>query len=338
MKVLLSGFFGFGNTGDEAIHLVLRTQIEQKGIDVMSLVKEPKNPNEFARYNFSEVAKAIKLADIVISGGGGLIQDVTSSRSLYYYLSILWYAKKLHKKTAVFAQGIGPVKKRENLFAIKRILKNVDLITVRDKYSFDLIANNSHLNNVHITADLAFLFDEEKEIDLPYKKYVIFAPSKSKNMPQTNMLVKIAHIIEKECSIPVVLFPLFPSFDLDVVKAISDETNFPIINPDVLAERTYLIKHSSFLVGSRYHSILFAGLKGVPFISLSYDPKVINLSEEFGARNLDYGNLSIDEFEKLLKSEFENGFQFTEKLRERSEYLISRAKDNFRLLFDFLFS
>jgi polysaccharide pyruvyl transferase CsaB len=336
VKVLLSGYFGFGNTGDEIIHAVLKNELNKKGFEVFSLVKEPHGINEFARNNFQRVRKAVQSVDLLISGGGGLLQDTTSSRSLYYYLALIYYAKKLGKKAVVLAQGIGPIKKAQNIFITKKVLNLADLITVRDRYSFSIISEDTNKSKVHITADLAFLFDDEKEVELPFKDYAIFAPALSKHMPNTETLIEIANIIKNKTSLSVVLFPMFPSFDGGIAKSISDATKIPIFESNDLSEKAFFVKNAKFLVGTRYHSIILSASKGVPFISLAYDPKVSSLAEEFGEQALPYGNLSVSEFESSLHNLLQNNINKKSSIQSRSKELNNRAKENFELLYDFL--
>jgi polysaccharide pyruvyl transferase WcaK-like protein len=56
-----------------------------------------------------EVIKVMKKSKLFINGGGNLIQDVTSTRSLSYYLGSIYLAKALGLKIMLYANGIGPV-------------------------------------------------------------------------------------------------------------------------------------------------------------------------------------------------------------------------------------
>ena len=51
------------------------------------------------------ILRAVKKCDMLISGGGSLLQDVTSSKSLHYYLSIIRCAEFFHKKVFIYSQG-----------------------------------------------------------------------------------------------------------------------------------------------------------------------------------------------------------------------------------------
>jgi len=96
-RFLISGYYGFGNLGDEALLAVIVEQLRGRypgaSIDVLS-----NTPAETARTYGVEatpraapgaVRRAIDRADVVLSGGGGLLQNVTSLRSLLYYAGIV---------------------------------------------------------------------------------------------------------------------------------------------------------------------------------------------------------------------------------------------------------
>src|SRR5262249_24665566 len=113
--VLLSGYFGFGNTGDEAILTgsVLAFQQAKLRVGVMSRTpSETANTLEvqgYPRSGFFPLLRAIRASELILSGGGGLFQDSTSLRSLIFYLRVPFLAKLFKKKTMIFAQGIGPL-------------------------------------------------------------------------------------------------------------------------------------------------------------------------------------------------------------------------------------
>lgn len=65
-------------------------------------------------------------------GGGSLLQDTTSTRSLFYYLSVIRCAELLGKPVMLYANGIGPVHKPANRRRVKRVVERAALVTLRD--------------------------------------------------------------------------------------------------------------------------------------------------------------------------------------------------------------
>ena len=100
MYILISGYYGFGNLGDELILKNIRNELERRfpgaGITVLSScpadTRHCHGVNAISRWNPIRVSVAMWKSDLFILGGGGLIQDHTSSRSLLYYAGVLMLA------------------------------------------------------------------------------------------------------------------------------------------------------------------------------------------------------------------------------------------------------
>src|SRR6056297_1703138 len=121
-KILLAGYYGFNNIGDEAILemflRIIENRTNKKNIKILTADPQ-KTKKKFGiegidRYSFTKVNKGILDSDVIIVGGGSLLQDVTSKRSIYYYLYIIFIAKILNKKIALLSQGIGPINGKIN--------------------------------------------------------------------------------------------------------------------------------------------------------------------------------------------------------------------------------
>ena len=115
-NIIISGYYGSNNFGDECILNVLVEKLKEYNLDITVLSLNPEKTSEINQvkalksFALLDVAKAIKNSDMLISGGGSLLQDVTSVKSLFYYLLIIFLAKFFNKKVFIFAQGIGPIK------------------------------------------------------------------------------------------------------------------------------------------------------------------------------------------------------------------------------------
>jgi len=337
MRILLSGFFGFGNAGDEMIYSVLERNLIDEGFEVLSLVKSPSQPKEIKRDNFAEIFSAIRFSDVVISGGGGLLQDVTSSKSLYYYLLIIKWGIILGKKTVVFAQGVGPIDKCFNRFFVKSILGKVDLITVRDSFSRELLSKIGIKKEVFVTGDLALLFDDKKETKvIENEDYIILSLAGSRGMPSIEKLVEIAHRIREVSSRKIYILPLFAAKDMAICREVADKASLKVLTELTPEEMSYIISKAEFLIGVRYHSILMSAMNFVPFISLSYDPKVNTLTQELGMTSFSYKDLTIEDFTNAFKYCFTERSKLKDKLKSRIPVMKENAKGNFEILFNFL--
>ena len=140
-KILLSGYFGFDNVGDEAILNAMVKGIRKEMPDA-ELVAMSANPELTARKNgiraidrmsIISIMKEMRDMDLFISGGGSLFQDVTSRRSILYYLGVAYLAKVIFKKKVmIYSQGIGPVTDPKNRERMAKLFRKLDIINVRD--------------------------------------------------------------------------------------------------------------------------------------------------------------------------------------------------------------
>ena len=102
-KIIISGYYGFNNAGDEAVLYSiinsLRKSNPEVGITVLSnkpeLTAKAYNVEAVNRWKYLEIARAIRKSDLLISGGGSLLQDVTSKNGILYYLGIILMARML---------------------------------------------------------------------------------------------------------------------------------------------------------------------------------------------------------------------------------------------------
>ena len=143
MKYVVSGYIGFDNFGDEAIAHVLSQKLRINGAEKITLISS--NPQKTAKLHNVDSCGMLKFlpslikSDVLISGGGSLLQDVTSLKSLIYYLLVIYSALILGKKVQIFAQGIGPINSKIGQILTKFALKRAEKISVRDVKSQELL-------------------------------------------------------------------------------------------------------------------------------------------------------------------------------------------------------
>jgi polysaccharide pyruvyl transferase CsaB len=152
-RIVLSGYYGYDNSGDEAvlqsILYALQEQGQKQGIQIEPIVLSG-NPERtvqmygvrvYHRMNLLQVIKAIRESDGLISGGGSLLQDATGFKSIPYYLGILKLAQWLGKSTFIYSQGIGPVNRRMFEGWIRSVFERAHYVSVRDTESADLLTS-----------------------------------------------------------------------------------------------------------------------------------------------------------------------------------------------------
>lgn len=142
MKIVISGYYGFGNLGDELIlHNLIRFLSEHQS----SLVVLSQNPEQtqalhqvraVSRWNAGKLWTEMKSATVFISGGGGLIQDISGPWTPAYYLGLIALAQMLRNQTILLGQGFGPLQRYWNQRLAQSIICRADLVIPRDAESY----------------------------------------------------------------------------------------------------------------------------------------------------------------------------------------------------------
>ncbi len=162
LRIAVSGYYGFKNAGDDAILMALVTTIRAlaPGAEITVLSSSPAETRQLYgvrainRWNPFGVIWALLRSDLLLSGGGGLLQDVTGVRSICYYLVVVALALAVGKPVVYYAQGVGPVRTRFGRWLARIVSNRVDLITVRDQASRDdLLAMGICRPPLVVTAD-----------------------------------------------------------------------------------------------------------------------------------------------------------------------------------------
>ncbi|MBE3598732.1 MAG: polysaccharide pyruvyl transferase family protein [Limnochordaceae bacterium] len=169
LKILFSGYYGFGNLGDEAVLAgALRGLRRHLGEDARLVVlsSDPPITRQLHRVEAESRApgatwRAVRGATVLVSGGGSLLQDVTSVRSLLYYLFVMELARLHGARVVWFAQGIGPVRRSWLRRLVAWEANRAAAVTVRDEASrHDLVAMGVDPARVQVVADAAWLLAE----------------------------------------------------------------------------------------------------------------------------------------------------------------------------------
>lgn len=293
MKIVISGYYGHGNFGDEAILQAIISELNKQfeKPQITALGRKP----DF---------KAIMDCDIFISGGGSLFQDVTSLKSLIYYLGLLFFAVILGKKTVVYSQGMGPIKTDTGKFLLPFVLKKVKLITVRDKESAEFLEGYGVSSTV--TADPVWTFDY-----VPIKNWddrlKVGVQLRDWSLLDDNKLKALAESINtsfKGQNVLLSLISLQDKSDISVLEAIKPyfkDIETKVIGGLTLHETIDCISNLDYLIAMRYHACLIAAKYSVPFLAISYDPKVKSLSKEANAPYVPVKDISFSMLSSAIK-------------------------------------
>ncbi len=297
MRVLLSGYYGFGNFGDEALLAVIVERLRRRfgplELDVLSATPQATaaayGVEATPRWDWPAIRAAIRRADVVLSGGGGLLQNATSLRSLLYYAGVLREAVRAKRKTMIFAQSIGPLDLWGRL-VVGRFCKGVDRATVRDERSRALLGAILPATAVERTADPVFLFEPAEDVDLRAEglgpESGAYAVVSVRKVPGSrDAIAVVARAVDRLAQrhgVRAAFLPLAGAADAavstDVIRACASS---PVLLPECApAHAAAILRGARFVVGMRLHALILAAGCAVPFLALAYDPKVSALCEE----------------------------------------------------------
>jgi len=335
-KALISGYFGFGNIGDETIKIVLRKELSSLNVYPQFLVKEVKEAGEIKRDNLWDIIRGVVTSNFVISGGGGLLQDRTSSRSLYYYLSILILAKIFKKKAFIIGQGIGPINRNINRILTKITLNKCDLISVRDGASKKLLEEIGVKKEIFVTQDLSFLYEIEfLKNDLSHTQYNILQVKGRENIDIEEM-ADIARLMHDKTKEEIVILPFFRDVDEPFAREIEKRTGFKVLVKDNVDEVLTIMNSAHIIVGMRYHSLLFSILLQKPVLPIFYDNKMRNLSKFFELDGIDIDKLNLPNFSKAFDTLLKNEEEIKKRIKDKLPIAKAYARKNFDLIIKYI--
>lgn len=321
-NVVISGYYGSQNAGDEAMLAamveVLSDLNPKVHITVISAnpadTRQRHGVNAIGWLDLSGIMGALRHADLLISGGGSLLQNVTSRRSLYYYLLIIWLAQLLGTPVMLYAQGIGPINGGFARWAMSYIGNRVKLITVRDRGSLKELAELG-IKRPHIeaTADPVHAIHQvDKNIGQAILKR--YGADGAKPLVGISVrewcglthykqvMAKAADQIAEEFGARVVFLPMQYPEDVRTAEAVAAMTKSrPVVLTDeyMTSELLSIVGNMDLLISIRLHALIFAGVMGVPMIGVSYDPKVDRFLESIGEEPV--GTLEDVDYERLME-------------------------------------
>ncbi len=304
--VIISGYYGFGNIGDDSLLACILDSLraEDPDLRVTVLAKSPRRMRErfavrcIGRMNLPAIAAEMRHARLLISGGGSLLQDNTSTKSLLYYLSIIGLARRVGLPVMLYANGIGPLYRPANRRRAAAALKRIDRITLRDPASMDELEalGVGADDRVTLTADPAFTLTPApaSRIDA-----ILARTDYRRDRRYFAVSLRAWHMLgaadgmlgerefEEEVARTVELISTATGM-LPIYIPMQAELDEPIcrrllarapVGSLLLTELTApelcgLLGRVSLVVGMRLHMLIYATHMHIPAIGISYDPKV----------------------------------------------------------------
>lgn len=307
MKYVVSGYIGFDNFGDEAIAHSLVNKLKNEGAEKITLIsanpfrtKEIHGVDSCGMLSF---IKPIMESDILISGGGSLLQDVTSIKSLIYYLTVIFTALLFKKKVIIYAQGIGPINSKFGQTLTRLILRKVSTISVRDNASKELLKSWN--------IDSTLVNDPVLDMDFPQSNNIGIVGIQLRSFKgiTDDFITKLADEIytnfkDKEIKI----LSLQDSIDIGPCENLEQKLKQKGINNVTVLKHLSIndvienISGLEYLIAMRFHANVIGIKSKVKTLAINYDPKVFALAQTYNIPMINMDDVSFSESFKQLSS------------------------------------
>ncbi len=296
--VIICGAYGYGNAGDDAIlkAIIQATREIDPTIPVTVLAKNTESIKKRYRVHSIQTLSILKIllalrrSTLYINGGGTLIQNATSHRSLWYYLFTLRAAHFLGNKVDMYGCGIGPVQGNGNIRLVRRVLdRSVDRITVREPASqAELASYGVRKPRIELSSDPALALEpapledaraflEQHGAD-PEGAYLCLMLRTWYGF--SDKAEDIATAVNEACQkygLTALFLSLNVVHDAKAANQIIPHLKVPYLlindsaDPEVLIS---VLSRMKITVAMRLHGLILSSVSGVPLVGISYDPKI----------------------------------------------------------------
>ena len=316
-KALIVGYYGYGNAGDEwllgKVCLLLKQYMSSLEWGVLSQLSSYTHflsgPCRcFSRFSLLGIVRGILWSDIVVFGGGSLFQNQTSRVSFFYYIFVLNISRLCGRPVYLLGQGFGPVTGCFTRQLFKFSLKGVKQIQARDEDAYQhylrLGVSSKRLSQ---TYDLVYYQQEFRSSFSSNSGIALSIRGDYAQVEGLSELLDFLPLLSRKT------FFLDTQTDYNDLAACYDMSTYD--PKEMLPLLDEWQDSLSLVIGMRYHACVWASLKGIPFIALSYDPKVISLAKMFNQSYIDLRVPgSVDALKMMINSALEHGLNLSKQL------------------------
>ena len=353
--ITILGYYGYDNSGDDAIlkSFIDHVQKYHKDLSVVVLSNNPSQTRKLYRVQSVYRFHPLKLPTILsktrlfITGGGTLVQDGTSSRSLWYYLSMIKLALKKGAHAVLFANGLGPLTRKKNRKAASEILDRMEVITLRDANAYEQLKSlgvKKPLTKVAVDpvlalspADLSIGYNILKNEGVPLDGNIVaFCIRKWKKVKRAEeILAALADKISLELHAIPLFVPMQLPNDLRFSKKIvrcMKEKGYVLHGRYSVDESMSILGNTNLIIGMRLHSLIYAANMGLPMVGLAYEPKVDYFMQSINQPYVSWDDsFSMTELMEKINVVWQNSSSIKDTLKEMKPHLELKGKEAIEL-------
>ncbi len=296
--VLLCGYYGEHNLGDDALLESLLSQLPTgvkacvTAFDQQS-VEQRHGVATVPRRSLRAVLKALASSRALVLGGGSLLQDSTSFRSLLYYSALIVSARLQGKPVLLWAQGLGPLRRRRSRSLVRLLLPMTTGVTWRDAASAQL-GRALGLAAPH-GSDAVWGLQRQHWLGRGGPLLVCWRPTAHLRGDAWRPYLEALELLAERSNREVIWLPFHRDQDRDLLTQLTAaglvgealHRRSRVIQARTPTEAMALFRTAGLVVAMRLHALILAALSGAPVSALSYDPKVQACATELGCTWLD---------------------------------------------------
>ncbi len=344
--VLISGYYGFHNAGDDALLTSIADGLRQRGVRrIAALSRQGSAPavgvKAVSRFHTFAVYRAMRRAKLLVSGGGSLFQDATSKKSLVYYASVVRMARRLGVPVMIYANGIGPIRTASGRKTTARACLGADYISVRESTSFEeLCRMGIPAEKIRISADPVYRLahggtGEKKDTVIVSLRELAGKSAREADSAALEDAVTLAlREVCRERALTAVILPMQEKYDREISERLCRRLTEAGVEATVStahgAEAIFAeIGTARAVLAMRLHALIFATASAVPSAAISYDPKIDALMDYLGVpeNTLSMETPDAEKIAETLRRILTDG-EAAEKLRARACALSALAEED----------
>lgn len=317
-SILLTGFFGEGNLGDEAILKAICQNLPQEITPIITSNFKHNYGIDIKRRGFFSLYPFLKAAyqSPVTLFAGGILQDWSWEGVTFFAYRII-AAAKMGSTPVLFGAGIGPLRSEKARKLVKKALSFVKIAYVRDKTSFDLYKSLLPNANVKLGTDWTWHFPIKKIKGI--NESILGVNLRQWN--NTNLLRKAALQIDSFHGKKIGLvarkndeYAIYKTFNTVDLREIAD-----------FSECATICENFSHGIAMRYHVALAMLRSGLATKLVCYDDKVKDLAISNGIQ-IDENGISFG-YEKASEKFLNSNEQLFAKMRTSFSQLLEEKYD-----------
>ena len=293
--LLLCGYYGEKNLGDDALLTVLlkdlpadcRLLITARDVNVLHQLCP--SATWVDRRSLKAVVAAVGKVDAVVLGGGSLLQDSTSFRSLIYYLALIATARLRRRPVLLWGQGLGPLHRPISRWLVRVMLPLCSSASWRDQTSFLLAKCWAPKLLMDVAPDPVW--------QLPQREWVgrgaivlSWRPTPLLDSQGWRCLLDALAAVADRLDAPVCWLAFHQHQDAPLLSSLRERKLIPeslvhrshTVVPTELNTVFEQVRTSRLVIPMRLHALVLARLAGCPIAALSYDPKVAAAADMAG--------------------------------------------------------